>query len=276
MTKSEVQRVLAEFGYSPNKSLGQNFLIDDTISRKIVDKAEVDNQAVLEIGPGLGSVTDHIIESVKLLTLVELDKGYASYLTHKYHSFKNVELLHADFLKIESIPDFNCAVSNLPYYCASEMIFKLMSYSPERITVMIQKEMAKRISAEPGSSVYGALSITTNIAYNVIDSFNVSKNAFYPRPDVDSTVIVMKKKDTELLDPMLYEDFRLLVKTLFWGRRKTILKCLVSSPHIKLSRDNAIDILTTANIDPVDRGENLSVENFLHLFTVMKSFLDNT
>lgn len=270
MNRYDIHRILTERGFKPNKKLGQNFLTDTAAAEKIAAAALTHTGPVLEVGPGLGSLTAFLAPHASQLILVEIDAGYAAYLKNEYAGYPHVSLIHGDILKLKQIPPFTTVVSNLPYYCASEILFTLMKYSPEKMVVMVQKEMASRIDAQPGTSAYGALTLNIAVQYQIEHTFNIGKNSFYPRPDVDSTVVVLTKNYSPCIPSNDIPLFKSLVKTLFWGRRKTILKCLSSSPHIQISRDAALTALDAADIAPTERGENLSLEEYCRLAKVLK------
>lgn len=270
MKSREIHEILTEFGLKPNKRLGQNFLVDEQASAKIVDRAVVAGANVLEIGPGLGSLTEYLIQKDIDLTLVEIDAGYASFLKKRFSQYERLTIIHSDVLKLQSIPKCTHVVSNLPYYCASEILFRIMEVFPQRITVMVQKEMAARIAAKPGTPSYGALTLNLGLLYSVDETFDVGKNSFYPRPDVDSTVVVFNLRKDPVVEHKDLALFKEVVRTLFWGRRKTVLKCLVSSPHITLSREAALQVLQDAGIDSSERGENLDQQEYANIVTSMK------
>ncbi|MFW5808008.1 MAG: 16S rRNA (adenine(1518)-N(6)/adenine(1519)-N(6))-dimethyltransferase RsmA [Spirochaetota bacterium] len=270
MNRNDVYQILAARGLKPNRRLGQNFLIDGKIVRRIAETVAPINGTVLEIGPGLGSLTHTLAASVRHLILIEIDAGYVSYLTETFGSHQNIHIIHSDILRMKKLPYCDAVVSNLPYYCASEILFRTMDASPKRITVMVQKEMAERIAATPGSPSYGALTLSVAARYTVQDHFDVGKNAFYPRPDVDSTVLVLDLQERPKIETNDLDNFRMLVKTLFWGRRKTVRTCLVSSPHISIARDDATRILESVSIDPNERGEKLTLDEYRTLLQKMK------
>lgn len=265
MNKQDIQSLLEHLHFSPNKRFGQNFLINDQISGKIIEFSKItSNTDVLEIGPGLGSLTSILAEKSRFLTAVEIDNGYAAFLQDEYAAFDNVRIINDDFLKSRDDYSFTHVVANLPYYCSSEMIFRLIDRQPEVITVMLQKELAERIRSKSGSKEYGALTVNISLNYACTGFFLVGKSNFYPRPDVDSAVIRLEKKERPVLETAERRQlFKQLVQTLFWARRKTVQKCLSSSPHIALPKEVAEDVLKRAGVSPLERAEKLDLDDFV-------------
>ncbi len=266
MRKNEIIAILSEKGLSPNRSLGQNFLVNETVIGAIVEKLDVTREdRVLEVGPGLGALTLPLAETGCRLTAVELDGGFTSYLKERLSLYRNVEIVNADFLKMAPEDRFTLIVSNLPYYCSSEMLYRFAEYRAHRAYVMVQKEMGERILALPGNKSYGAMTATLGLYYEADVRFHMSRNDFYPRPDVDSLFISLSKRDLSDLPITVREEFHRVVKSAFWGRRKTVLKSLTDSPHLDYDRDMVAAALEGAGIDQKIRGEDLGREEFLTL-----------
>jgi 16S rRNA (adenine1518-N6/adenine1519-N6)-dimethyltransferase len=273
MNKKEVLDLLTENGLSPNKMYGQNFLIQEDISRKIVEAAGiVGSDTVLEIGPGLGELTGMILEKGCALTAVEIDSGLYSLLTKKFSNNKNLTLIHNDFLKMEKSGAFNKVVSNLPYSCASEILFNVSGkYYPELLCVMVQREMAERIISDPGTPEYGAMTVMLSSIYESRIAFHVQPTSFFPRPDVVSSVVIFTKKQ---LPPLMADQkilFSKLVKSAFWGRRKTLVKACSSSPHLQLDKAILLDALSLLGVNVAVRGEELSSAQFMELAKIIGS-----
>lgn len=267
MTKNEVVQILKTLSLSPNKKLGQNFLIDENNVRRIIDAAVItSDDRVVEIGPGLGALTAFLAKSAKELTCIEIDAGYAAYLGNHFSSVPNVRILHEDFLKLADYPSCDAVVSNLPYYCASEILFTIaQKIGPSRICAMMQKEMAERITAPAGSEAYGAMTVSLSYYYEPKLLFNVPASAFFPKPDVVSTVILFNRVDRKELSRDQIQLFHSLVKSAFWGRRKTIVKALSSSPHMNLDRPLIRDAVEAAGIPAEARGETLTLDDYIRL-----------
>ncbi len=272
MNKAGVIEICSGYGLAPVKKLGQNFLIDDNTITKIINALELaENDSVLEIGPGLGALTEILVREVSSVVAVEIDSGISGYLSDKFRDNDNFTLIHSDFLKTPALQGITKAVSNLPYYCASEILFRLIEqYSLDFIGVMVQKEMAERMAAKPGSRSYGALTLGLGFYYNIKIALNISRRAFFPVPDVDSSFVILRRKDLLLLETKEERDlFHLLVKSAFWGRRKTILKALSDSPHMEYSRNSIESALNRAGIDISLRGEALGIEDFAGLASAL-------
>jgi 16S rRNA (adenine1518-N6/adenine1519-N6)-dimethyltransferase len=266
MNKSDILKITEAYGLAPNKKFGQNFLINDSVIQKIVDSCSPEGQRVLEIGPGLGSISIPLAERALSYTAVEIDSGFVRYLAETFGPAGKLELIHDDFLKSEIEDRFDVIVSNLPYYCASEILFRIAkNFRAERIFVMMQKEMADRVIAKAGSETYGALTVTLSYYFESKILFNIAGESFYPKPDVKSSFLQMLRKPRFFTLPEHEGMFHLIVKSVFWGRRKTLLKSLTDSPHLEMKRDVVENILQICGIKPDVRGEKLSLEEFIKL-----------
>ncbi len=264
MNRSEIIDTAKALGLSPNKKLGQNFLCDAGTIGKILGAVGVTGtDSVLEIGPGLGALTEGLLERAGSVTAVEIDAGFVRYLSGRFAEEKKLRIIHGDFIRIAPSGVFTRAVSNLPYYCSSEVLFKLAAeYRIPSVYVMLQKEMAERIVARPGAPQYGALSVSLGMYYRARSLFSIRPECFYPRPDVVSLFIELSARDDLRLDVDGLNLFHLLVKSAFWGRRKTLAKALADSPHIDLDRAMVLGILREMGIDEKIRGENMSVAEY--------------
>jgi 16S rRNA (adenine1518-N6/adenine1519-N6)-dimethyltransferase len=250
----------------PNKKLGQNFLCNDGIIKRILEVSEVNkNDIVLEIGPGLGGLTSMLAEKAGRVTAVEIDAGLFAFLKDKFHDTNNLTLIHADFLKADLNDIFTKAIANLPYYCASEILFHLaIKYKTKQIFVMLQKEMSERILSRPGANAkaYGAMTVALGLYYESANLFNIDKKSFHPQPDVSSSFISLKRKENIGLSEKETAIFHNIVKSAFWGRRKTLKKCLMDSPHSDYTKETILNIFSELKLDENIRGENLSIEEF--------------
>ncbi|MFZ5517920.1 MAG: 16S rRNA (adenine(1518)-N(6)/adenine(1519)-N(6))-dimethyltransferase RsmA [Candidatus Zhuqueibacterota bacterium] len=252
--------------FRPKKSLGQNFLKDENIARKIVSAiALTPNDRVLEIGPGTGVLTKYLVEQAGAVTAVEIDNTLAPQLAERYAGRPNFELIHADVLKIPFAATLGNAakwrvVANLPYHITSPVLFRLFENSRLFLdaTLMVQKEVAQRIVAAPGSKTYGILSVFSQLYADVNILFIVSRNVFFPVPDVDSAVVHWKFKDglplTESEEPL----FRSVVRGVFAQRRKMLRNSLKSIQDLNV----AIEQL---DFNLNQRPEQLSVHDFIML-----------
>jgi len=265
MGKGDILEVLGSRSLSPNKGLGQNFLTSDSIAERICDAAGLNkSDRVLEVGPGLGALTGRLASRCGSVVAVEIDSGLARYLNDIYSSAGNIEIIHGDILRIEPEGGFTKSISNLPYYCASEILFHMaVKLRIPDLFIMIQREMARRILAPPGSREYGALTVMLGMYYAPRLLFNVGREAFYPSPEVGSSFIELRRREVARLSSSQAELFHKLVKSAFWGRRKTLASALSRSPHIELDKSIVAGLLSETGHEQSVRGEELSVEEFI-------------
>ena len=264
--KKVTRYILQRFGIHMSKRLGQNFLIDANIVQGIVDAANVqENDRVLEIGPGIGTLTQALAETGAEVTCVELDKRLPEVLAHTLEAYDNVRVIQGDILKV-NIPEIMGdkpfkVVANLPYYITTPIIMALLEkHLPiTDIVVMVQKEVAERMVAQPGGKTYGALSVAVQY-YTVPEiALYVPPRSFMPPPEVDSVVVNCKVRQipaVELIDEKMF--FR-VVKAAFGQRRKTLNNALKS---MGVDKNIIADVLDKAGIEATRRGETLTMEEF--------------
>ena len=264
--KKVTRYILQRFGIHMSKRLGQNFLIDANIVQGIVDAANVqENDRVLEIGPGIGTLTQALAETGAEVTCVELDKRLPEVLAHTLDAYDNVRVIQGDILKV-NIPEIMGdkpfkVVANLPYYITTPIIMALLEkHLPiTDIVVMVQKEVAERMAAQPGGKTYGALSVAVQY-YTVSEiALYVPPRSFMPPPEVDSVVVNCKVRQipaVELIDEKMF--FR-VVKAAFGQRRKTLNNALKS---MGVDKNIIADVLDKAGIEATRRGETLTMEEF--------------
>ncbi len=257
----------------PNKRLGQNFLIDPNIVRKIVALAELNtNDHVLEIGPGRGVLTEALCRAAGYVTAVEVDPRLHAYLETRQSELPNVELVCEDALAypIESLPIGTIVVANLPYYISTPLLFRLLDQRDwfPRMVLMLQDEVADRLVAQPGGSDYGVLSVMAQYAADITKSFRVSAQCFRPRPEVASAVVLLRTKERARLNRQEEIAFRALVKAAFAHRRKTLVNSLKDERY---DQKQVTDALNSLNLSPTARAEVLSVEQFIELTRRMPS-----
>lgn len=263
------------------KYLGQNFLFDPSILRRIIQAARLSpDDTVVEIGPGHGRLTRMLAEAAKKVIAIELDAALYTRLTDELSGYKNIGIIHGDALKYpyENLGDFK-VVANIPYYITTPIIFKLLEYRDrlKSITIMVQKEVAKRIVAGHGGKEYGILSLMIQYYGKPKLEFIVPKNAFRPVPKVDSAVLhidIYEKPIITVKDENLF--FR-VIKTAFSQRRKTLansLKSIISEksplPGLsKVAQGGAKELLALSGIEPTRRPETLSIEDFARLADIL-------
>lgn len=276
---SKTSEVLNKFGISAQKRYGQNFLIDANILEKIVASAGITKEdTVLEIGPGIGTLTQYLAEAAKQVICVEIDKNMIPVLEYTLADFDNVTVINQDILKadIVNILKENGAasakvVANLPYYITTPIIMELLEKDLpiESITVMIQKEVAERMQTGPGSKDYGALSLAVAFYSKAEVKMTVSPNCFIPRPNVDSAVIRLDKlKEPAVKVNNRSEMFR-IIKGAFEQRRKTLTNALSHSSAYKTDKKNIENALLEMGKNVNIRGEELTLEEFARLSDIL-------
>jgi 16S rRNA (adenine1518-N6/adenine1519-N6)-dimethyltransferase len=252
------------------RSLGQNFLVDANLQYKIVDALGAGpNDDVLEIGPGRGALTRHLIGTVRRLVLVELDDDLAGALEARYGSRDDVEVVHGDVLEVSVRRAFDVwsrvrVVGNIPYNITSPIIFRLLEWPrPRDVVLMVQEEVADRIVASVGTKAYGALSVGVRAVAIAEKLFKVGRGAFRPVPGVDSAVIRLTPRSP--VADFDEERLRTLVRAAFQWRRKQLRKILRDHPDLRVGADRAEAILEAEGLDPAVRPERLSPEAFVSL-----------
>jgi 16S rRNA (adenine1518-N6/adenine1519-N6)-dimethyltransferase len=274
-TPLRTRAILEKYGFSFKKSLGQNFLIDTNILKRIVDFANIGgNTGAIEIGPGIGALTEQLARVSKKVVAFEIDQRLLPILKETLSPYENVKVIHKDVLEadvqgvmeeeFEGIGDI-MVVANLPYYVTTPIIMKLLEEGlPIRgIVVMLQKEVADRISAKPGTKDYGSLSIAVQYYTEAETVMIVPKTVFVPQPNVDSAVIRLTKREQPAVSVKSESFFFQVTKASFAQRRKTILNNLTSQlPNGKEKKEEILQALEKSGIDPSRRGETLSLEEF--------------
>ena len=276
--------VLQKYNFNFQKKFGQNFLIDTRVLERIIAAAGVTKEDfVLEIGPGIGTMTQYLCESAREVAAVEIDKNLIPILADTLSEYDNVTVINEDILKVDinrlaaeknngrSIK----VVANLPYYITTPIIMGLFeSHVPiDSITIMVQKEVADRMQVGPGTKDYGALSLAVQYYAKPEIIANVPPNCFMPRPNVGSAVIRLTRH-TEV--PVQVEDEKLmfrLIRASFNQRRKTLVNGLNNSPEIHLSKELIQESIEELGVPATIRGEALSLEQFAQLSNVIKSKL---
>jgi 16S rRNA (adenine1518-N6/adenine1519-N6)-dimethyltransferase len=265
-------QLLSKHGLAPLKKYGQNFLIDPNITEKIADSLHLTkDDCVFEVGPGLGALTLALARRAKKVVCVEIDKGLVSVLRDILSGHKNVTVIEGDILKtdIKKIAEehFNgsfSACGNLPYYITAPILVKLVESGARDVTVMVQKEVATRLSASPGGKDYGVLTASIGYYAQPKTLFSVSRGSFYPAPDVDSAIVRMGLSSPPL--PVPREWYVKTVRAAFAARRKTVYNNLAAVFGKKTGRrDPAGEALAACDIDPRRRAETLSPREFLML-----------
>jgi 16S rRNA (adenine1518-N6/adenine1519-N6)-dimethyltransferase len=260
------------------RSLGQNFLVDPNLQRKIVDAVDPGPEdTVLEIGPGRGALTEHLARRAGRLVAVELDNHPAPRLQATFHDDAHVTIVHGDFLEWDPAELADAAggrrlkvVGNIPYNITSPILFRILEWhpAPERVVLMVQKEVADRILARPGEKAYGALTVGVRAQAEVERLFPVGRQAFRPVPAVDSTVILIRP--VPATGPGTGEPLRALTRAAFGMRRKQLQKILRSAPGYGLPAQQAVEALAENGLQPEDRPESLDPQTFVRLAATLQ------
>ena len=268
----KTKKIVEKYGFSFKKNFGQNFLVDERVLGKIVSSAEISkDDVVIEVGPGIGTLTQALAKEAYKVVAVEIDTTLVPILGELLSDFDNIEIINEDILKVdvnaiaEKYPDKKIKmVANLPYYITTPIIMNVLeNHIPvESITVMIQKEVAYRMKAQPSTKDYGSLSLAVQYYCEPYLLANVPQNCFMPRPNVDSAVIkltVMDKPKVQVNNEKFMFEF---IKAAFSQRRKTLVNCIFSSGLLTLSKDEIGKMLNGLGYDERVRGESLTLEDY--------------
>lgn len=268
---SYARAVMLRHGIVPQKRYGQNFLTNPHVVDLIADVCADDECGIIEIGPGIGTLTEALCERYKKVVAIEIDKTLIPVLADTLSGFDNVKVIEGDAMKLdfnaliaEHFPGMPVAVcANLPYYITSPIIMKMLEYGPlfRSITVMIQKEVADRLTSAAGSADYGAITLAVNYRAQVEKVTNVAPSNFIPPPKVTSTVIKMNVLQKPPVDVLNEEKLFDIIKLAFGQRRKTLANALGE----KYGKDDVASALEKINIRPDVRGERLSLSDFARL-----------
>jgi 16S rRNA (adenine1518-N6/adenine1519-N6)-dimethyltransferase len=276
-TPGNTKKIIKRHGIVLKKSLGQNFLIDQNILNKIVGAAELSSdKGVLEIGPGIGALTQQLAKAAGRVLAVEIDQRLLPILAETLEPYPHASVVHGDILKMDLPELFRqyldglagvSVVANLPYYITTPIIMKLLEEKLplDNIVVMIQKEVADRMSARPGTKDYGSLSIAVQFYCEAELVTIVPRTVFVPQPNVDSAVIRLRVRKAPPVDVQDEDFFFEVVQTCFVQRRKTIYNNLQTRFFTKETKHELEALLRSCGIDPIRRGETLSMEEFARL-----------
>ncbi len=278
---------LKKYDIRPIKSLGQNFLMDKNVISRIIESADIgQDDLVIEIGPGAGSLTEIISRKAGAFAAIEIDRHMIPLLEDLLKDNKNSMLINKDVLDVnigEEIlsvfPDFKSykVVANLPYYITTPIIMKFLESDrpPELMTVMMQKEVADRLRAVPGCKEYGSLTVAAGVFCDISKVMDVSSNCFFPRPDVTSTVLNLRSKGKDILKGIDRNLFFSIVKASFSQRRKKMSNSLANTAGLSLTRDSLESIIDGMGLPKDIRAEKLSLEQFIELSSEIERLLNN-
>ena len=269
----ETQMLLNQYGLKAKKKFGQNFLINEEIINQIIEKSEVTKEdTILEIGPGLGTLTKHLIKSAKKVLAVELDEDMCDVLHSRFND-DNLEIINEDILKIdlnEYTKKYGTlkVVANLPYYITTPIIMKLLEseYDISSITVMVQKEVGERICSTSQDRENSSITISINYYAKPKIIIDVPKENFLPSPEVDSCVIKLDVLDKPPVDVKDKDKFFKLIKSAFSQRRKTILNSLSSGGYEK---QHVLEVLNELNLSEKLRAEDLDIKDYANISNLL-------
>lgn len=276
--KEKTRFIMRKYGISANKSLGQNFLINEEVVSNIVGSSEIcKSDLVIEIGPGLGTLTESLLENAGKVIAIELDNRMIKILNERFFMYDNFEVINEDVLKVDLAElikkekqEHNLTsakiVANLPYYITTPIIMKLLEeeLDIESITVMIQKEVADRLIATPGDKVSGAITYSVYYYAESESIMIVENNSFIPEPEVQSEVIKLKIRKTPVIELKDKDLFFKLIKVSFMQRRKTLMNALVNGGMFN-NKEEAKQAFEEIGLDMNVRGESLSMNDFKNL-----------
>jgi len=272
--------VLQKYNFNFQKKFGQNFLIDTHVLEKIMDSAEITQEdCVLEIGPGIGTMTQYLAERAGHVVVVEIDKNLIPILEETLSAYDNVTIINNDILKVDInklVDELNDGkpikvVANLPYYITTPIIMGLFeSHVPiKSITIMVQKEVADRMQVGPGTKDYGALSLAVQYYAKPQIVANVPPNCFIPRPNVGSAVIRLTRYEKPHVEAADEKKMFALIRASFNQRRKTLVNGLTNAPELGLSKEAVTEALEKLGLSPTVRGETLTLEQFAELSNIL-------
>jgi len=277
---ARTKAIIQKYGFFFKKNFGQNFLIETSILEKIINCSNITQKdCVLEIGPGIGSLTQYLAENAKKVIAVEIDKNLIPILQDTLSEYNNIEIINEDILKVNLknlIEEKNDGkpikvAANLPYYITTPIVMGLLEQRLpiDTITVMIQKEVAERMQAKPSTKDYGVLSLAVQYYCEPEIVSAAPAHCFMPQPNVDSSVIKLKVLDKPKVTVKNEEFLFKLIKAAFAQRRKTLINCLTNSPELKLTKQICTDALEQAKLNIQIRGEALSLEQFALLSDIL-------
>lgn len=279
----KTKQIIKKYEFSFKKNFGQNFLVDERVLDKIVSAADInENDLVIEVGPGIGTLTQAMAKKAGKVISVEIDKTLVPILGELLEDYNNIEIINEDILKvdineiIENHKGMNVKMAaNLPYNITTPIIMGILEkHIPmDSLTVMIQKEVAYRMNAKPSTKDYGSLSLVTQYYCEPYLVANVPQNCFMPRPNVDSAVIklsILKESRIKVKNEKFMFDF---IKAGFSQRRKTLVNCIFNSGLVTLNKEELGKVLNELGYDERVRGESLTLEDYGKISDKMLEFI---
>ncbi|MDR1541977.1 MAG: 16S rRNA (adenine(1518)-N(6)/adenine(1519)-N(6))-dimethyltransferase RsmA [Clostridiales bacterium] len=280
-THSVSAEIIKKYGITPKKGLGQNFLIEPNIAEKIIKAAGVDkDDCIIEIGPGLGALTQMLAQTGARILAVEIDKSLAGALEEIFKSFENVEIIKGDILKtdvkkllVDRGLERAKVCANLPYYITTPILMMLLeSALPlESITAMVQKEVAQRLAADAGDDEYGSISLAARFYADIALNATVPRNCFVPRPAVDSAIVTLRLRKSQFM-PMDEEFMFKCIRAAFGHRRKTLVNCL--HERFDTPKEELAKMLESCGFNEMIRGEALDLKGFCLLSDTLNPIVE--
>ena len=278
----ETKSIMKKYNIRANKSLGQNFLINSEVIENIINSSEINKEdMIIEIGPGLGTLTKYLLEKAGKVLCIELDSKMVKILNNRFSIYNNFEIINADVLKINLNEIINenkrteeikkvKVVANLPYYITTPIIMKLLEekLDIESITVMIQKEVADRLIEIPGGKNTGAITYTVYYYCDSETIMEVPNSSFIPEPEVTSEVIKMNLRDNPAVEIKNPKVMFMIIKSAFMQRRKTLLNALTNT-KVFINKDEGLKILKKLNLSENVRAEELSIQDFANIAKII-------
>lgn len=276
-TPTRTKEILAKYDLKAKKSLGQNFIIDTNILRNIVDAGDVDKDTtVIEIGPGIGALTEQIAKQAKEVFAFEIDDRLLPVLDDTLSPYDNITIFHQDILQVdfkqfeeEHLSDASriVVIANLPYYITTPIVMALLESAlpVQTMVLMMQKEVASRLEAKPSTKAYGSLSIALQYYTEVEVAFTVPRTVFMPQPNVESAITRLDIRPEPIVKVKDQALFMKLVRASFQQRRKTIWNNLRKSLEFKEQEEGLREAFVHSGIDPSRRGESLTIQEFAQL-----------
>lgn len=279
-TPSNTIEILRKYNFSFQKKFGQNFLIDTHILEKIVAASGITKEdCVLEIGPGIGTMTQYLAENAREVIAVEIDKALIPILHDTLSAYDNVTIINEDILKVDvnriakerNNGNSIKVVANLPYYITTPIVMGLFesNVSLESITIMVQKEVADRMQVGPGTKDYGALSLAVQYYAKPEVMLQVPPTCFMPRPNVGSSVIKLTRYDKPPVEVFDENYMFSLIRASFNQRRKTLVNGLTNAANLKVRKEDVVRALEEMDLPPTIRGEALTLEQFARLCNLL-------
>lgn len=279
-TPTRTKEILSKNKFVFKKSLGQNFLVDVNILENIIKHAGIDkNSNVIEIGPGIGALTEQLAIHANQVLAYEIDQRLLPILQDTLSDYENIEIIHQDILKADVVEAIDRyfdpnqeihIVANLPYYITTPILMKLLSdHLPvSSLTIMIQKEVAERMAAAPNQKSYGSLSIAVQYYTHATLMMDVPKTVFMPQPNVDSAILKLTLRDQPPVDVLNEDYFFKVVRACFVHRRKTLRNNLLSYFKNQYTKDQILTGLKESKVDEKRRGESMNMDEFARLANV--------